>query len=62
MVLGITVEEETLAEAEEVSTGAEAWREGKQRSAGLLGERYCDAEEQGEVGHLLGPAQAFCHP
>lgn len=61
-MLGTTVEDETLAEAEEVSTGAEAWREGKQRSAGVSGERYCDAEEQGEVGHLLGPAQVFYHP
>lgn len=54
MAVWQTVVDETLAEAEEVevSKGAEAWGEGRERSAGVPGERYCDAEEQEEEGHL----------
>lgn len=60
----LTVVNKTLAEAEEVevSMGAEAWGEGQERSAGVFGERYYDVKEQGEEGHLLGPAQAVYHP
>lgn len=55
---------ESLAEVEvvEVSKGAEAWGGGRERSTGVPGERYCDAEKQKEEGHLLGPAQAFYRP
>lgn len=63
-MVGLTVVDETLVEAEEVevSKGAEAWGEGQERSAGVSDERYYDAEEQEEEGHLLGPAQAFYYP
>lgn len=51
-MVGQTLVDETLAEAEKVSKGAEAWGEGQERSAGVPGERYCDAKEQEEEGHL----------
>lgn len=63
-MVGLTVVDETLAEAVEVevSKGTEARGEGQERSAGVLGQRCCDAEEQEEGGHLLDPAQAFYRP
>lgn len=64
LAVRLTVVDDTLAEAEEVevSKGVEAWVEGQGTSAGVLGERYCDAEEQEEEGRPLGPAQAFYRP
>lgn len=64
MVAWLIVVEETLGEVEEVEVSkvVEAWGEGQERSTGVLGERYCDAEEQEEEGHLLGPGQAFYRP
>lgn len=64
MVVWLIVVDDTLAKAEEVevSKGAEAWGEGRERSSGVLGERHYDAEEQEEEGHLLDPAQAFYRP
>lgn len=64
VVEGLIVVDETLAEAEEVAVSkrAKAWGEGQGRSARVSAERYCDAEEQEEEGHLLGSAQGFYRP